>query len=52
MKIQKKIIRLIVFAEYKEHTTPLFIRLSMLQLCTYQCQARGGGGVGHRCDLI
>ena len=31
-KIQKKIIRLIVFAEYKEHTTPLFIRLSMLQL--------------------
>ena len=31
-KIQKKIIRLIMFAEYKEHTTPLFIRLSMLQL--------------------
>ena len=31
-KIQKKIIRLIMFAEFKEHTTPLFIRLSRLQL--------------------
>ena len=31
-KIQKKIIRLIMFAGFKEHTTPLFIRLSMLQL--------------------
>ena len=31
-KIQKEIRRSIMFGEYKEHTTPLFIRLLMLQL--------------------
>ena len=31
-KIQEKIIRLSMFAEYKEHTTPLYIRLTKLQL--------------------